>query len=277
MLASEEYIEQAYLFRELGEKLVLKLPMQEVLASVREELLSTTKLPLAVDYLLSELKHGGAFAPAMCHLEHYFTAFQSFIVEEAENEAGKFDMRVGLAVLHGDAQYRADGATPQGVFLYQFEAVCRNRLGYDRGLPAIAADPIFDEPWREWIRGLRRRVSAVDVADLIYVRSEHYASRQPASGSTATDDPMLFGDKEGRIALANRRKDPLLLFAALHRHLNYPAVARPQPVDESVNLLPAMARRLERLETRLRLLEEEHRGGGIDLSRFLKQQDAVGD
>ena len=27
----------------------------------------------------------------------------------------------------------AAGAAPQGIFLYQFETLCRNRLGYDRG------------------------------------------------------------------------------------------------------------------------------------------------
>ena len=38
---------------------------------------------------------------------------------------------------------------------------------------------------------------------------------------------MLFGEKEGRIAMANRRKDPLYLFSALQRHLGYPSVPRP--------------------------------------------------
>ena len=41
--------------------------------------------------------------------------------------------------------------TRQGIFLYQFEALCRHRLGYDRGLEAVAGDPAFDETWREWI------------------------------------------------------------------------------------------------------------------------------
>ncbi len=41
----------------------------------------------------------------------------------------------------------------------------------------------------------------------------------------------------------------------------------PKPVDEAVEILPALMRRMERLETRLKLLEEEQRGG-IDLSRF---------
>ena len=73
--------------------------------------------------------------------------------------------------------------------------------------------------------------------------------------------------KEGRIALANRRKDPLLLFAALQRHLGYPAVPRLEPPDSLPQLLPQLMRRVERLEMRLKLLEEEQRGA-VDLTRF---------
>ena len=42
---------------------------------------------------------------------------------------------------------------------------------------------------------------------------------------------------------------------------------RPKPADETQQLLPQMLRRMERLETRLKLLEDEQRGG-IDLTRF---------
>jgi hypothetical protein len=67
----------------------------------------------------------------------------------------------------------------------------------------------------------------------------------------------------------------LLLFSALERHLNYPRVPRLQPIDESRTLLPQLLRRVERLETRLKLLEEEQRGG-IDLSRFMGPPPATG-
>jgi hypothetical protein len=43
-----------------------------------------------------------------------------------------------------------------------------------------------------------------------------------------------------------------------------PRPERPKPIEDSPALL---ARRLERLEMRVKLLEEES-GGGIDLSRF---------
>src|SRR5690606_5806281 len=89
-------------------------------------------------------------------------------------------------------------------------------------------------------------------------------------GAAGTSPParfVLFGIQEGRIAWANRKKDPLLLFAALHRHLDYPEVPRPERSDPEERLLPVLARRLEQVEARLRLLEEEQRGG-IDLTRF---------
>jgi hypothetical protein len=270
MLEREEYIEQAYFFRSLGDQLRQNAPMQEVLSSIREEILSTTNLPMAIDFMLSELKHGGSFSPAMERLKHYFTPFQTFVIREAENEQGRFDLRIALELLQFEARYRADGATPQGMFLYQFEGLCRNRLGYDHGLDAMAGDPIYDDAWQDWIRKLRMKVGIVDLADLIYVRSAYYTVIQARRGDRSETPPALFGDKEGRIALANRHKDPLLLFSALQRQLNYPAVPRPKPVqEEPQNLIPLVLRRVERLETRLRLVEEESRGG-IDLSQFYR-------
>ena len=78
---------------------------------------------------------------------------------------------------------------------------------------------------------------------------------------------VLFGEREGRIALANRKKDPLYLFSSLHRQLGYPEVPRVQAVEKEQALLPQLARRLEQLEMRLKIMEDEQRGG-IDLSKF---------
>ncbi|HWA98955.1 MAG TPA: hypothetical protein VG713_10705 [Pirellulales bacterium] len=270
MLDREEYIEQAYFFRALGERMQHNMATQDLLASLREEVLATTSLPLALDFLGAELRHSGVIAPAMERLSHYFTPFQAFVMSEAERERGRFDFLTGLEILEREARYRADGATRQGVFMFQFECLCRNRLGYDQGLAAMARDPIFDEPWREWILIVRRQVGLVDFAEMIYVRSEHYLRNRARKGIAGeeADKPALFGEKEGMIALAHRRKDPLWLFAALERQLGYPTVPRPKRVDESKQILPLLLRRMERVEQRLKLLEEEGRGG-IDLSRFM--------
>jgi hypothetical protein len=269
MLDREEYVEQAHLFHALGERMKQNMAVQELLLTLKEEILATTRLPLAMDYLAAELKLIGVFSTAMAKLPHYFAPFQTFVIAEAEDDRGKFDLSVALKVLEREAQYRAAGATPQGIFLYQFECLCRNRLGYDKGLEAIAGDPIFDDNWRQWILTVRRQVGIIDFADMIYVRSERYlqdARRRGVLEANLTAAP-LFGEREGRIALANRRKDPLLLFAALHRQLGYPAVPRLDPIDRSPELIPALLRRVERLETRLKLLEEEQKGG-IDLTKF---------
>jgi hypothetical protein len=280
MLDREEYIEQAYFFRALADRAQQNLATQDLLQTIREELLSTTKLPMAIDFLASELRHGGVFAPAMARLSHYFTPFQTFVVEMAENDRAKFDFAVALEILHREAVYRAEGVKPEGMFLFQFECLCRNRLGYDRGLTAMAADPSFDSAWREWILTIRRQIGIIDLADLIYVRSELYLQTRVRQGETSTNPaqgelPALFGVKEGKIALANRLRDPLLLFASLQRHLNYPLAPRPKPVDEARQILPALVRRVERLEARLKLLEQEQKGG-IDLTKFYRQQP-VGD
>ena len=54
MLDRDEYIEQSYFFQTLGERMRNHIPIQETLASIREEVLSTTRLPIAVDFMLSE-------------------------------------------------------------------------------------------------------------------------------------------------------------------------------------------------------------------------------
>ena len=264
MLPKEELVEQAYFFKTLLERIRQAMPIQEVLSSIAEEILATTDLPKAIAFLKSELQTQGGFARAMARLDHYFTPFQTFVVEEAEDERGKFDLRTGLEILRRDAEYRSGEPSRQGIFLYQFECICRNRLHYDAGLGAMAKDPSFDSPWREWVLTVRRQVGLVELADLIYVRGTHYQASYFEESATKTP---LFGEKEGRIALANRKKDPLLLFAALQRQLGYPEPPRPQPMAQNHEKIDQMTRRLERLEGRMKLLEEEARGG-IQIERF---------
>ncbi len=267
-LDREEIVEQAYFFRSLRERLDLDLPMQDLLANLRQEVLSSTKLPMAIDFMLSELLDQGVLGPAMERLTHYFTAFQAFVVGEAEREQGRFDLQVGLEVLEREANYRSESPTPAGVFLYQFEAISRNRLRYDQGLAATTRDPIFDEAWRTWLQMVHRQVGIVDIADLIYLASEECRQQQVRRGlEPDTQQAALFGEKEGKIAAANRGKDPVLLLLALQRHLGYPAVPRPKPSPENMDLIPQLSRRIERLEARLKLLEEEQKGG-IDITKF---------
>lgn len=271
MLSREEYIEQAYLFRMLGERLPQNQPMQELLSQLQEEVLATTNLPKALDFMLAELKHTGSVHSAMARLSHYFTAFQTYLMQAAEDDRSRFDVRVAVEILRFEAQYKAEGATRQGLFLYQFEALSRNRLRYDRGLMAMASDDFYDADWKQFIRDTRLQIGIVDLADLIYVRSEEHQRRQRTDDDDAAETselPVLFGEKEGRIALANRRKDPLYFFAALQRQLGYPPVPRPKPIDNTADLIPQMLRRMERLEVRLKLLEEENKVGGIDLTKF---------
>jgi hypothetical protein len=277
LLDREELIEQAYFFRALRERSEQNLATQDLLAGVREEILSTAKLPMAIDFMAAELRLHGVFATAMAKLPHYFTPFQTFVVSEAERERGRFDLSVALEILERECRYRAADGTRQGVFLFQFETLCRNRLGYDHGLDAISCDPLFDADWKEWIQTVRRQIGLVDLADLIYVRSAHYQRlrSQSAGEELPPEKPILFGEKEGKIALANRHKDPLLLFSALERHLGYPTVPRIKVAVDSGSPLPALIKRVERLELRLKLIEEESKGG-IDLSQFLSGKSPPG-
>jgi hypothetical protein len=268
-LEREEYIEQAYLYRALLERIPDAVPLQDLLAFLRQEILSTTKLPLAIDFMLTELKHSGLMSAAMKRLDHYFHPFQSYLVTEAEAERGRFDMRLALQILQHEADYRAKGGTAAGLFLYQFECLCRSRLKYDEGLRCMALDPWYNSDWREWILIVRRQVGLVDFAEMIFARSEFALQRLQQRGYDVSAVPhaILFGEKEGKIAFANREKDPLYLFSALQRQLGYPPVPRGKKQQEFGELLTLLQQKIERMEVRLKLLEEEQRGG-IDLNKL---------
>ncbi|MGN6135514.1 MAG: hypothetical protein ACTHOU_13590 [Aureliella sp.] len=267
MLAREEYVEQAYFFRVLVERLGQNLPLQELLEQTRHELLATTKLPMAIDLMLAELKHRGQMSSGMALLRHYFSPFQTFVVAQAETDRGRFDYRTALRFLAAEADYRSREINLQGLFFFEFEAMSRNRLNYDRGLKAMAEDATFSDDWKAWILNVRRQLGLVDLADMIYARSELFRQRALQAGESRSLDPVLFGVQEGKIAQANRRKDTLFLFAAMQRHLGYPSVPRQEPIDPLPSLVPQLQRRLERLEARMKLFEEEQRGG-IDITKF---------
>jgi hypothetical protein len=269
-LDREEYIEQAYFFRVFRERLFENVPAQEILSTIHEEILSTTKLPLAIEFLKGEILHTGQLSLGMAHLVHYFTPFQTFVVARAEEDHSRFDQKTAFAVLEHEAQYRAHAPTPAGLFAYQFESISRNKLGYDRGMEAMAMDPLYDPMWREWILRTRLQLGAVDFADLMYVCSQEFVNeRRRISGNAnfQSPHPILFGAKEGRIAKANRAKDPLYMFAALQRQLGYPAVPRLHPQTNAEQEVPALAAKLAQLEKRLHLVESELKGN-LDLSQF---------
>jgi hypothetical protein len=269
MLPREEFVEQAYLFRILSERLGQQVTLQDLLEQCRFEVLATTKLPLAIGFLLTELKHSGVMSPGMKRLQHYFTPFQAFVIDQSEQDNGQFDFKTALNILRFEAEYRANSDNRQGVFLYQFEVLCRNRLSYDRGLKAMSEDPVYNQDWKEWILIVRKQLGIVDLADLIFGRSEefvHYRKRHLGEDAEI-GYAILFGEREGKIAFANRQKEPLFLFAAMQRHLGYPAVPRHEAQDQTLEMIPQMQRRLERLELRIKLMEDEQRQG-IDITRF---------
>lgn len=272
VLDREEYVEQAYFFRAFRERLQDNLPAQEILARVHEELLSSTRLPLAVQFFAAELKHSGLLATGFARLPHYFTAFQTFVITQAEKETSRLPLNTALLILEREATYRADKPTRPGLFVYQLETIARNRLGYLDGFAAMTADPLYDDDWRRFIGSLARQMGDVDFADLVYLRSELYVQEQRRSDPAYVPSlPPLFGEKEGKIARASRKRDPLYLFAALQRQLGYPEVPRSRQRDEAKTKLEMIENKLRELEMRLKLAEAELRGT-IDLSQFGKPE-----
>lgn len=269
-LDREEYVEQAYFFRTFRERIADNLPAQDILTQANEELLTTTRLPYAVQFLATELKHTGLLASGFARLPHYFTPFQAFVVRQAESEGLKFTMPTAFLTLEREAAYKANAPTQPGLFVYQFETITRNRLGYMDGLTAMAADPHYDQTWREYIELVRRQIGVIDFGDLVYVRSDLYVKDQRRTNPTYEPSlPPIFGEKEGKIARASRGRDPLYLFAALQRQLGYPEVPKYKTRDDLATKFDIIQTKLRELETRLRLAEGELRGS-IDLSQFGK-------
>ncbi|MCE9531447.1 MAG: hypothetical protein K8T89_10050 [Planctomycetes bacterium] len=272
ILDREEYIEQAYFFRVFRERLADGVAAQEVLGRIDEEILSTTRLPMAIQFLATDLKHTGLLGDGFARLSHYFTPFQAFVFQQAEKDGQRFSMPTALLILEREAQYKSGTPTKPGLFVYQFEALCRNRLGYLEGITAMAGDPLYDDAWRHYLDMVRRQVGVVEFAELVYLRSELYVKDQRRS-QPAYEPPVqpLLGEKEGKIAKASLRRDPLFLFAALQRQLNYPEVPRPKPRDDVNAKLDSMAVKVRELEARYKMLESDLRGT-IDLTKLGKPE-----
>lgn len=276
-LPSDEYIEQAHLFDSLAKQVMLELelqqPLQVLLQWLKQEVLATTKLPMAIDYMISEIKHVGTIGTAFQKLSHYFSSFQTYLINEAESERGRFDIWQAFRILQQDAKLRATGASQNAMFFFQFETLCRNRLSYDHGIEAMSRDFFYDATWSAWILSVRHKIGLVDLTDLVYVHSQHYVENESRRLQADIDppEPLLFSDKEGRIAMANRHKEPLYFFSSLQRHLGIPATPLAPKPSESSRVLPKVVRDVERLEVRIRLLEEEQKQKGIDLSQFYEK------
>ena len=277
VLEREEYIEQAYFFHTFRERLVDGLPSQDILARIGEELLSTTRLPLAVSFLCSEVKVLGLMGPAMVRISHYFTPFQTHVVSQAEHDTSRFAMEQALLVLEREAKFKAESPSLPALFVFQFEALARNRLGYTQGLAAMSADPIYTEDWKDYILTLRSRLGDVDFADLIYVRSEQFVKeRRQLNPDYTPKYPTLFGEKEGKIARANRGRDPMYLFSALQRQLGYPEVPRPKRPDELEARVLLLEQKIAQLENRLKVAESDMQQD-VDLAQVMvKPEDTAG-
>jgi hypothetical protein len=272
ILDREEYIEQTYFFRVLRERMNEGQATQTVLERIDQEILSTTRLPMAISFLAAELKHSGLLSSGFRRLAHYFTTYQAFIVAGSEDENKRFSTDTALLVLEREAQYRAGAVSPAGLFVYQFEVLCRNRLGYAAGLRAMAEDGYYNDDWKAFLDMTLGQIGLIDFADILYLRSELYVQEQRRQDADYEPPlPPLFGEKEGKIARANRGRDPLYLFAALQRQLGYPEVPRPKAPDDVGFKVETLQRRLRDLEMRFKLLEAELRGQ-LDLSKLAKPE-----
>jgi hypothetical protein len=123
---------------------------------------------------------------------------------------------------------------------------------------AMESDQTYDEDWRQYIGFVRSQVGLMDFSELIYIRSEFAVSEKRKSDPDyAPSRRPLFGEKEGRIAAANRGRDPNYLFAALQRQLGFPKVPRPPRQSDQSREMEDLKRRMKALESKLQIIEGE--------------------
>ena len=268
-LDREEYIEQAYCFRTFRERLDDNTPAQEILRSLSEELLATTNLPKAIDFLRGEILHAGRISPGMARLAHYFTPFQT--LRHVAGRGGAVAIRPEDGPLGLGAAGRIPGriADSGGALHLSIRVHCpqparlrprdegdfrRSRSSTRRGGTG------FSRPGCGWGR-------PISASSSITARSNISPSGGNGTPTTSRRIPILFSVQEGRIAKANRGKDPLYMFAALQRQIGHPAAPRRRAKETGPIIHPALEQRLQRIETRLKILDSEVKGE-FNLSDF---------
>jgi hypothetical protein len=273
--SAEEYVEQAYFFHSCRERQMEGRAMQEILAQLDQEILATTKLPYAIEFMLAELRHSGRMSQAFARLPHYFTPFQAFVLEQAEEDTTRLTFDQALLILEREAEYRAKSPTSAGLFIFEIETMSRNRLGYMEGLKRLQQDSFFNDDWCEYLELVRMQLGVRELPELVFARSESFvAFRRREDPDYEPTFEVLFGAREGRIAHANIGRDPIFFFAALQRQLGYPEVPRPPKQDSTLSRIEKFGRTLQRLEEKMRILEQELHGG-VDLSQFMVGKDGT--
>ena len=175
-------------------------------------------------------------------------------MQQTEDERKQFTLRSDFSSLSARGGYRAAQPTQPGLFVYHFRSARPQSLGYDEGLTAMRGDPFYDPDWRDFLalvqapdrRGRFRRYRVFALAVL--------CAGSAVVGRLCSAGLALVWREEGKIAKANRGRDPLYLFAALQRQLGYPEVPRSKPKDD-------VGSRIEALKVKIRAGNPPEAGG----------------
>ena len=213
----------------------------------------------------------------MVRISHYFTPFQAHVISQAESDMSRFAMDQALLVLEREAKFKAEGPSLTALFVFQFEALSRNRLGYTRGLAAMAADPLYPDVWSDYILTLGARLGDVDFADLIFVRSEQFVAER------RRHQPRLTSPSSPRFSARRRARSLAPIAAAIRCTYSPPFTASlatrgstasaPDELEARVALLE---QRIVMLENRMKFAENDIQHD-VDLAQVLvKPEDTAG-
>jgi len=238
--------------------------------------LSLTRLPLAIQFLATELKHTGLLSSGFARLPHYFAPFQAFVIRQSEEEKRRFALETALLILGAGKRNiaRASRRRPASSFT-SFEVLSRNRLGYDQGLQAMQADPFYAEAWQKYVEMVRRHVGVVDFADLVYLRSQFYVLEQQPAG------PPTMSRRWSHCSARRRARSPKRIAAGTlciclppcSAKLGYPEVPKPQPRDDPGEQSRKPSPPSRELEMRASCSRRSNEGQ-VDLSPFLNKTGA---
>ena len=142
------YVEQAYFFRTFLKRMADNMPAQEVLESLHQELLSSTRMPMAIQFLATEIKHSGLLATGLERLPHYFTKFQAFSSPEAEDEGRRIIMPTARS---SSSRRRRNQANPDRPGCSSTSSKHSSEPPrYLDGIIAMEDDPLYDADWTEY-------------------------------------------------------------------------------------------------------------------------------
>ena len=123
----------------------------------------------------------------------------------------RFSMEQALLILEREAKYKSENPARRPVHFPVRVSVAKPAGLHPGTGAAMSADPLYTEDWRDYILMLQTRLGDVDFAKPHPSYYAHFVKeRRKTNPEFEPKYPTLFGEREGKIARANRGRDPVI-------------------------------------------------------------------